>query len=104
MATKEELVAFAEAHGIAVDSSDLKADIESAIADAGYDPTNLQPREEATVSDEGTTNGEGEGQDIVSTSSDARFSTYAEAPTEREGEYPEPGRQVEQTRGEPAES
>lgn len=44
--------------------------------------------------------------DVEGTSSDARFSTYAEAPAaqHQSAGKPWPGRQVEQTRGTPSET
>lgn len=99
MATKEELIAFAESHGIDVDSSMVKADIESAISDAGYDPNTL---EESTVSDEP------EAEQTTadpSLSRNAEFSTYTEvAPQQLTEQRPPPGRQVQQELGTPSES
>lgn len=99
MATKDELIAFADAHGIAVDSSMLKADIEAAISDAGYDPITL---EEATVSDEPAAE-----QTTVdpSLSRDAQHSTYSRVDQQREGEInPPPGPQTQQELGVPTEA
>jgi len=95
MPTKDELLAFAEANGIAADSSMLKADVEAAIYDAGYDPTNLgeEPVSETDPQEIG-------GGDIGNTSSDAANSTY----TEVEPDVADAGRQVEQERGEPTEA
>lgn len=58
MATKAELVDFGREHGLAVDGTMLKADIESALRDAGYDPENLGGEE---VSDESTSSSSSEG-------------------------------------------
>jgi len=98
MATKDELVAFGQAHGIAVDMSMLKGDIEAAIADAGYDPTTIGVQ---AVSEEPTAPANGEEEPRGS--SDAQFSTYAEVQPDTD-ERPAPGRQVEQTRGEASET
>lgn len=98
MPTKDELVAFGEAHGIDVDMSMLKEDIEASIRDAGYDPTTVG---ETPMSEE-PTNGESVAEEIRETSSDARFATYEEVQPDTE-ERPPPGRQVQQTRGKPTE-
>jgi len=95
MATKEELVAFGQAHGIAVDMSMLKADIEAAISDAGYDPTTP----EENVTEEPTAEPTAV-EDVVKTSSDAQWSTYWRPDQQREGEVtPPPGPQTMQERG-----
>lgn len=100
MATKEELVAFAGAHGISVDPSWLKADIEAAIDDAGYDPTTL---EETTMSEEGREIRDAPAEDEP-TSSDARNASYTEVTPDDADELLPPGRQVEQERGAPSEA
>jgi hypothetical protein len=41
MATKAELIEYGQAHGVAVDDSMLKTDIEQALRDAGHDPNTL---------------------------------------------------------------
>lgn len=98
MATKDELLAFCEQHGIQADASMLKADIEAAVAAAGYDPTTLE--EASTVSEVDWD----EAADVLeNSSSDAAFSTYAEVAPDPEVR-PAPGRQVEQTRGEAQET
>lgn len=44
-------------------------------------------------------------EDVTGTSSDAAFSTYAQAPTaQQQSQRPLPGGQVEQTRGTPSET
>src|SRR5262245_36748086 len=96
MATKDELVAFGQSQGIAVDMSMLKADIEAAIRDAGYE----LPGEETVVSDEPEAT---EAEPALSR--DASNSTYAEASAPKDaGEVPAPGPQVEQTLGAPVEA
>ena len=96
MATKDELVAFAEAHGVDVDASWLKADIEAALTDAGYDPTNVGVEPMATDPEE-----------AERTSSDASYSTYVRLDqqeieatwAEGENPLPAPGPQTVQQRG-----
>lgn len=113
MATKTELVAFGQAHGVDVDSSMSKADIEAALTDAGYDPTNLgettvgteEPRDEQAGTEQATTDPAIGQDELENTSSDAANSTYAEAPQDKEAvDNPPPGRQVEQHRGTPDEA
>jgi hypothetical protein len=107
MATKDELVAFGQAHGVDVDSSMLKADIEAALSDAGYDPTTTgddtvgteEPRDESADVNPTTA------EDVENTSSDAEHSTYSRPDQQREGEInPPPGPQTIQTRGKPEEA
>jgi hypothetical protein len=108
MATKDELVAFGQAHGVDVDSSMLKADIEAALTDAGYDPTTMEegtvgteePRDEQSDVNPTTTP-----EDLEGTSSDAQHSTYTRPDQQREGEInPPPGPQTVQERGKPEEA
>ncbi len=92
MATKDELVAFANANGVDVDASWLKADIEAALSDAGFDPNNLG----ASMSEEPMTTEEMDehAEYLVGTSSDARFSTKTEVEPDPDIR-PAPGRQVD---------
>lgn len=100
MATKDELLAFAEQHGIAADASMLKADIEVAVASAGYDPNTLEEQ----MADEPAQQQEDAAQEVAETSSDAGFSTYRRVDTQREGmDPPYPGPQTQQERGKPTE-
>lgn len=99
MATKAELVAYASSVGVDVSESWTKADIEGALYDAGYDPTNIG---EATVTETTPDDVEEWTDAIGNMSSDATFSTYTEVPPDPEV-MPPPGRQVEQTRGEASE-
>jgi len=102
MATKDELVAFANAHGVDVDATWLKADIEAALTDAGYDPATLEATD---MTDETTPpeDLEAQAEYILSTSSDSQFSTYSEVAPDA-AIQPAPGRIGEETRGEPTES
>jgi hypothetical protein len=101
MATKDELVAFGQAHGLDVDSSMLKADIEAALSSAGYDPTTMGEATVGTEEPDTTTTPE----DLEGTSSDAKHSTYTRVDQQREGEInPPPGPQTIQTRGKPEEA
>jgi hypothetical protein len=118
MATKDELLTFGQAHGVDVDSSMLKADIEAALSDAGYDPTTLgeatvgteEPRDEQsdvnpTTDEQSDVNPTTTPEDLEGTSSDAEHSTYSRPDQQREGEInPPPGPQTVQTRGKPEEA
>jgi hypothetical protein len=100
MPTKAELVAFASSAGVDVSETWTKADIEAALASAGFDPDYLAGDDD--VSDTGTDTEENVAETILRTSSDARFSTYTEVEVDTD-ERPRPGRLVEQERGEPDE-
>ena len=102
MPTKAELLVFAEDYGITADDSMLKADIESAISAAGFDPVTLEPLlpQEAQPT---MTDVEPASQGVDPTlSRQAHFSTYTEAPAldaDDPANNPEPGPRVEQTLG-----
>lgn len=101
MPTKDELIAFASEAGVDVSASSTKAEIEAALYDAGYDPVTL---EAAPMSEpEPTPAHEVQGTD-PGLSRQAQFSTYTEAPSDREGENPPPGRTVHQELGTPTET
>jgi hypothetical protein len=113
MATKDELIAFGQAHGVDVDSSMLKADIEAALSDAGYDPTTMEEgtvgteeqRDEQADAEQADVNPTTTPEDLEGTSSDAEHSTYSRPDQQREGEInPPPGPQTVQTRGKPDEA
>jgi hypothetical protein len=116
MPTKDELVAFGQAHGVDVDSSMLKADIEAALTDAGYDPTTMEEgtvgteeqrdeQSDPTTDEQSDVNPTTTPEDLEGTSSDAQHSTYSRPDQQREGEInPPPGPQTVQTRGTPEEA
>jgi hypothetical protein len=109
MATKDELVAFGQAHGVDVDSSMLKADIEAALTDAGYDPTTMEEgtdeQSDPTTDEQSDVNPTTTPEDLEGTSSDAQHSTYTRPDQQREGEInPPPGPQTVQERGKPEEA
>jgi hypothetical protein len=95
--TKDELVTFASDAGIDVSASWTKAEIEAAVDAAGYDPLTLEPYGDEPVSE---INGDTSGDEVVSTQ--AQFSTYAEA-AEQPDTNPPTGKIVEQTLGPPSE-
>jgi hypothetical protein len=104
MTTKAELVAYGQAHGVAVDDAMLKADIEQALRDAGHDPDTLQPPlGEASMTDETTAPASEEAAPV---SRNAAFSTYREATGDEldnaDDKVP-PGRHVVQELGEASE-
>jgi len=98
MATKDELVAFGQANGVDVDSSMLKADVEAALSDAGYDPSTVG---EDNVSEEPENTS---AEDDSRLSRQSHFSTYRRVDQQREGEInPPPGPTTLEERGEPTE-
>lgn len=102
MATKDELVAYGQANGVAVDGSMLKGDIEQALRDAGYDPDTLQPAG-GGMSDEPSTQDQPAAPEEEVLSRDARDSTYKKIDPP-DDVFPEPGHTVEQTLGKPQEA
>lgn len=106
MATKDELLAYADANGVQADASMLKTDIEQALRDAGHNPDTLTPLAGETMSDEPASPDVNTEEEQAAVSSDARFSTYREANAEELAEVDEqlpPGRIVVQELGEPSE-
>jgi hypothetical protein len=102
MATKAELIAYGEAHGVAVDDSMLKADIEAALRDAGYDPETLSEGEDVMSEPDAPATTDADPAEEFAKSSQAHFSTYSEN-TDVPDENPPLGRHVVQERGEPSE-
>lgn len=98
MPTKDELLTFTTDMGITASSSWAKADIESAVSAAGYDPETLQAWEDEEPMSE--TVPEPEAGEPVSTQ--AQFSTYEEM-ADVPDENPPLGTFVEQTLGPPSE-
>lgn len=105
MATKDELLAYADANGVQADASMLKTDIEQALRDAGHNPDTLTPLTGETMPDEPAAP-DVNTEEQAAVSSDARFSTYREAKPDELGDVDEqlpPGRIVIQEPGEPSE-
>jgi hypothetical protein len=104
MATKDELVAYGQANGVAVDASMLKADIEQALRDAGYDPDTLQSTGGTAMTQEpAAAEAPAAPPEEERLSRDARDSTYAQVDPP-DDVFPPPGPIVEQTLGTPKEA